>query len=143
MVLIYPFKKLPGKKGAQIKTPSIPITFVGNSSLKLGEIALVDSGADCSIIPRGLAELLNLDLSGPKNPSWGLSGEAIECVETEVELRIGNARNNYNFTIPILVSPNDECPIILGRRTFFEKFKITFDGKHGKLILKEYPKGDY
>lgn len=143
MSLTYHFKKLPGKKGAQIKTPSIPITFDGDSSLKLGEIALVDSGADCSIIPRGLAELLNLDLSGPKSPSWGLTGEAIECVETKVKLRIGNARTNYEMTIPILVSPNDECPIILGRRTFFERFKITFDGKHGKLILKEYPKKDY
>ncbi len=142
MSLIYHFKKLPGKKGASIKTPSIPITFSGNSSLNLSEIALVDSGADCSIMPRGLAEVLDLDLSGKKNPSWGLSGEAIECIETNVKLKIGNSRNNYEFMIPILVSPDDNCPVILGRRTFFEKFKITFDGKHGILMLKEYPKGN-
>lgn len=137
MTLIYHFKKLPGKKGALIKTPSIPITFGSSSSLKLSEIALVDSGADCSIIPFGLAEVLNLDLSGDKSVSWGLSGEPIECIETKVKLNFGNSQENYSFEIPVLVSPNDNCPVILGRKGFFERFKISFTARQGILTLKK------
>ncbi len=59
MALVYHYKTLPGKKGSKVKTPSIPIYFKGNSSLKMNVIALVDSGADCSVIPKGLAEILS------------------------------------------------------------------------------------
>ncbi len=85
MALVYHYKILPGKKGAKIKTPSIPVCFPGNSLLKMNVIALVDSGADCSVIPRGLAEVLNLDLTGTKQDSFGFCGK-IECIESSVRI---------------------------------------------------------
>ncbi|MBI9018789.1 MAG: retroviral-like aspartic protease [Phycisphaerae bacterium] len=137
MGLIYHYKLLPGKKGSQIKTPSIPVFFKGNSSLKMNTIALVDSGADCSVIPKGLAEILNLDMTGPKQDSYGFGGK-IECIESNVNITLKQNHEKYEFKIPVLISSNDSCPIILGRNKFFDKFKITFDSKHQKLILKTY-----
>lgn len=100
-------------------------------------IALVDSGADCSVIPRGLAEVLNLDLTGPKQDSFGFGGK-IECIESELSITLRQNHEKHEFKIPVLVSSDDSCPIILGRNKFFVKFKMTFDGKHEKLILKKY-----
>ncbi|MBI9019039.1 MAG: retroviral-like aspartic protease [Phycisphaerae bacterium] len=135
MGLIYHYKLLPGKKGSQIKTPSIPVFFKGNSSLKMNTIALVDSGADCSVIPKGLADILNLDMTGPKQDSYGFGGK-IKCIESNVNITLKQNHEKYEFKIPVLISSNDSCPIILGRNKFFDKFKITFDSKHQKLILK-------
>ncbi len=137
MALVYHYKILPGKKGSKVKTPSIPICFKGNSPLKMNVIALVDSGADCSVIPMGLAEVLNLDLTGPKQDSFGFGGK-IECIESGVSIILRQNHEKHEFQIPILVSSGDSCPIILGRNKFFDKFKITFDSKHQKLILKKY-----
>ena len=137
MALVYHYKILPGKKGSNVKTPSIPIYCKGNSSLKMNVIALVDSGADCSVIPMGLAEILDLDLTGQKQDSFGFGGK-MECVESHVQISLKQNHEKHEFKIPILVSSDDSCPIILGRNKFFDKFKITFDSKHQKLILKKY-----
>ena len=136
MALIYHYKILPGKKGSKVKTPSIPICFNGDSSLRMNVIALVDSGADCSVIPKGLAEILNLNLTGPKQDSFGFGGK-IECIESNVSIILKQNHEKHEFQIPVLVSSDDSCPIILGRSKFFAKFKITFDGKYEKLILKK------
>ena len=137
MALTYHYRILPGKKGAQIKTPSIPVRFKGNSAFKINAVALVDSGADCSVIPMGLAEVLNVDLSGPKQDSFGLGGK-IECIESNVTVTLKQNHEKYEFRIPVLVTSDDSCPIILGRNRFFEKFKITFDSKNKKLVMKRY-----
>jgi len=137
MALTYHYRILPGKKGTPIKTPSIPVCFKGKSFLQINVIALVDSGADCSIIPRGLAEVLKLDLSGPKQESYGIAGK-IECVESSITLVLKQNHEKYEFTLPLLVSSDDSCPIILGRKNFFDNFKITFDGKHENVVLKKY-----
>lgn len=100
-------------------------------------VALVDSGADCSVIPMGLAEVLNLDLTGLKQDSFGFGGK-IECIESDISVALQQNHETHELKIPILVSSDDSCPIILGRNKFFDKFKITFDGKHEKLILKKY-----
>ena len=140
MTLTYHYKKLPGKKGSQIKTPSIPVTFKGRSSLRLGGIALVDSGADISVIPKGFAELLDLDLSGKENPSYGLSGKVIKCIESKIKVIFGTSHEKQEFWMPVLVSPNDNCPLILGRDGFFDKFKIAFNGRNEILTIKPITK---
>ncbi|MCK4999620.1 MAG: retroviral-like aspartic protease [Anaerohalosphaera sp.] len=137
MALTYHYRILPGKKGSQVKTPSIPVRFKGNSTLSINAVALVDSGADCSVLPMGLAEVLNLDLTGPRQDSFGLGGK-IECIESSVAITLKQNHERYEFRIPVLVTTDDTCPIILGRNRFFEKLKITFDGKNQKLVLKRF-----
>ena len=103
MALIYHYRILPGKKGTQVKTPSIPVLFKGDSNLKINAVALVDSGADCSVIPMGLAEVLEIDLTGPKQDSYGFGGK-IECIESNVKITLRQNHERYEFKIPILVS---------------------------------------
>jgi len=71
MVLSFNYHKLPDKKGANIRTPTIPVLLRGDSGMSIKVYALIDSGADVSIIPKQLAKLLNLDLSGKTDISYG------------------------------------------------------------------------
>ena len=52
-----------------MKTPSIPVTLIGRSPIRIEFMALIDSGADLSVIPEDVANLLDLNLNGERiNP---------------------------------------------------------------------------
>ena len=140
MVLTYQYREQPGKKGARTKTPSIPVLFKGVSPTRFEVVALVDSGADCSVLPRGLAEILNVDLSGPQQDSFGFGGKII-CIQSKVSLLLSQGHEKVHLEIPILVSPDDNCPPILGRAGFFDVFRVTFDSKNHHLTLKKNGNG--
>ncbi|MBI4163071.1 MAG: hypothetical protein HY513_05290 [Candidatus Aenigmarchaeota archaeon] len=63
--------------------PSIPVTLIcGNNSV--GVIALLDSGADFSVIPKGIAEILGMDFSGEKEIVIGVGG-AVDAVSSRMD----------------------------------------------------------
>lgn len=126
---------MPNKKGANIRTPTIPVTLKGDSSFSMKVLALVDSGADVSVIPKGLAEVLNLDLSKETQISYGISGE-VKVKNSNMTITVQKNREKYTFAIPVQVILDDSAPIILGRQGFFEKFIITIDEKNKKVQLK-------
>ncbi len=98
--------------------------------------ALIDSGADISVIPKDLAEVLDLDLSGEKEISYGIGGK-IEVKTTKMEILLKKGRDEYRFVIPVqVVLTGEEPPIILGRKVFFEKFIISFDEARKKIKIK-------
>lgn len=97
-------------------------------------VALLDSGADVSVIPKGLAEFLNLKLHD-KNEAKGIGGK-ISIWNSEVNIKITNGHETYNFKIPIQVSEDDSVPIIMGRSGFFDKFKVIIDESSERVELK-------
>jgi predicted aspartyl protease len=137
MVLSFNYHKLPDKKGSDIRTPTIPIKFKGRGETPIEVYALVDSGADVSIIPKALAEFLDLDLSGETLKSYGIGGE-IEVKESKMDVTISKNHDKYTFQIPVqIILSGEEPPIILGRRGFFEYFIISIDESNKKVKLKK------
>lgn len=135
MTIIFKYNVLPDTFSNDTKKPTIKITLYGRTKTPIDVIALLDSGADVSIIPKGLAEYLNLNLKD-KDISKGIGGE-ITIWNTLVNIRVQRGHENYLFkNIPIQVAEDDTIPIILGRSGFFEKFKITIDEKNHKVRLK-------
>ncbi|MEK6910691.1 MAG: aspartyl protease family protein [Nanoarchaeota archaeon] len=136
MTLTFRYKRV--KRGnIDIKSPSIPINLSGNGS-KYQFIALIDSGADVSVIPQEVAELLDLDLSGKREEASGIGGK-VEAVQSRVFLDVGKGHENYSFNLPVKVILNKngaEMPILLGREGFFNRFVITFNQKEEKVLLK-------
>ena len=125
------------KKGAQIKTPSIPITLKGNNNTPIEVIALIDSGADISVIPEGIAKFLNLNLDGKKEKANGIGGQ-ISVINSSVNVNIRKNHENYDLNIPVqVILGPDEIPPLLGRRGFFDEFVISFDNKNEKVTLKK------
>ena len=66
MVMSFRYKSINRPDGSKIKTPSIPVLL--SHKEKFETIALLDSGADFSAIPKGVAEILGISLEGKSNP---------------------------------------------------------------------------
>ena len=135
MAIIFKYNVLPDTFSNDTKKLTIKITLHGRNKTPIDVLALLDSGADVSIIPKGLAEYLNLKLKN-KDTSKGIGGE-ITIWNSLMNIGINGGHENYLFrNVPTQVAENDTIPIILGRAKFFEKFKITIDEKNHKVRLK-------
>ena len=134
MAIIFKYKSVKRPDGTLVKTPSIPVVLQGKTTFKT--IALLDSGADISAMPKEVAEILGLDLSGERSPAFGIGGET-EAVETTVSARITKGHEDYKFKLPVKVIFDDyNFPMLLGRAGFFDKFIITFNQQQEKVVLK-------
>lgn len=118
--------------------PSIPVVLESEKK-KLNVVAVVDSGADFSILPKGVAEILELDLSGEREDVVGIGGKS-SAVRTSMNLIVSGPHERYQIRLKILVTLDErdqDFPILLGRDGFFDSFNITFKNKDKELILKK------
>lgn len=135
--MFFKYKPINRQDGRNVKTPSIPVVLSGKSAIKIEFMALLDSGADVSVIPQDVAELLNLDLTGKRDKSRGIGGE-VEIINTSMQINLTKGHENYNMQIPVQVVMGDnKIPPILGRAGFFDKFIITFDQINERVSLKK------
>ncbi|MFH1229449.1 MAG: hypothetical protein V1678_03435 [Candidatus Aenigmatarchaeota archaeon] len=134
MTLSFNYKTVKRPDGTEVKTPSIPITIKGKESIDT--IALVDSGADISAIPKDVADILGLDIKGNSCPAFGIGGKT-EAIDSSMEIIIEKGHEKYNFRIPVkIILGHYDFPILLGRAGFFGKFVISFDQSREKVLLK-------
>ena len=85
-----------------------------------------------------VAEKLHLDLNGKRVMSFGVSG-SVESVVTEATVEISRGHEHYSFNIPVRVlfsKSNYVAPTLIGRKGFFDKFRITFDEANQKIVIK-------
>ena len=119
--------------------PTIPVTLrYGKHHLDV--LALIDSGADISFIPRDIGELLGMRLKNVKaTDTVGGIGGKVEVVTRNLRLTISNAHERYTLTIPFYVSveKSDRVgQILLGREGLFHNFNITFMERDRKIRFK-------
>ena len=135
MAIIFKYGILPDKFSNDTKKPVIKLTLYGRNATPITVLALLDSGADVSVIPRGLGEYLNLEF-GNKSTSKGIGGE-IGIWSSFFDISISQNHEKYSFKrIPVQIAEDDSIPIIIGRAGFFKKFLISFDEKNQKVKLK-------
>jgi len=132
----FKYKSLPRKDGPPRKTPTIPVTFFGSED-SIDIVAILDSGADISVLPLEVGEQLGLDLTRNRSPCGGIGGE-VDTAEDHVRVRIAQGHENYTFVIAVKVvlDPNSSIPVLIGREGFFDKFEITFDEGRERISLK-------
>lgn len=137
MAIIFKYKLQKRGDGVEMKLPHIPIEIKGNGSIWIQTMALVDSGADVSVIPQDLAELINLDLSGEESVANGIGGE-IKTIKTKMKIKVHNSHESYEFeSIPVeVIMQKTKAPMILGRNGFFDKFIIVFDHQGERIKLQ-------
>ena len=134
MTISFNYKTVKRPDGTYVKTPSIPILLTGKEVFET--VALLDSGADISAMPKDVAEILGLDLSGKITPAYGIGG-SVDSVQTKVSIIIEKGHEHYSFQIPIkVILGNYDFPILLGRAGFFDKFVISFNQAQEKVLLK-------
>jgi len=141
MAISFRYKTVKRPDGTKVKTPSIPVVFKGKETFE--SIALLDSGADISAIPKSIAEILGLDLSGKRTPAYGIGGK-VDSVESRVNITVQKGHEQYSFQIPVkVILGNYDFPILLGRAGFFDKFIVSFDQSHEKISLKKITSNAY
>lgn len=141
MTISFKYKTVKRPDGTKVKTPSIPILLNGKESFET--IALLDSGADISAIPKAIAEILGLNLSGKKTPAYGIGGK-VDSIETKVEIVVEKGHEHYRFNIPVkVILGNYDFPVLLGRLGFFSRFVISFDQSQEKISLKKMTRKIY
>lgn len=88
---------------------------------------LVDTGADCSMIPAAIATIeLGVDLTRcPQEVFFGIEGSGVRVYRGWLALKIGP----YPVRVRCVFSPREHTPLILGRMDVFRHFTITFDNR--------------
>lgn len=122
------------KIGAGFLRPVIPVEIIHGSEAIRYEV-LVDSGADCNIVPAEIGELLGIDIErGKKDIVGGITGGGFPYFIHTVAIRIGG----YAYTVPMGFMP--DMPSmgygVVGQRGFFEFFKVTFDLQKAEIDIR-------
>jgi len=135
MAIKFKYRILSEKICSQRKKPNIKVTLRGRSRMPIAVHGLLDSGADITVIPKGLAEFLDLKF-GKKDVSRGIGGKIIVW-KSYVTMMVRNAHEKYTLrNVPVQITDTDSIPLIIGRAGFFEKFEIIIDEAKEVIKLK-------
>lgn len=138
MTIVFRYSESNAFNGTSCLRPMIPVVF-SNGNEKIESVALLDSGADMSAIDYRIAKSIGINLEGERVKSFGVSG-SIDSVIKTIDVTISKDHEKYSFSMPIRVLLTNEnthiTPTLLGRKGFFEHFKITFDESSKKVSLK-------
>ncbi|MFQ5531510.1 MAG: hypothetical protein ACE5ES_02745 [Candidatus Nanoarchaeia archaeon] len=133
------YRSIKLESGKTLHRPLVPLTIIGRKE-RLNVFATLDSGSDLSIIPKEIAEVLDVEYTGDNEVS-GISGKTIKTKEGRIRIIFGKSREKYSFIIPILIPiERENAPIILGRVGFFNQFKIIFLESEKRIEFKKYNK---
>ncbi len=122
----------PFSKKQKLQRPIIPISLnVGSISIRYE--ALIDSGADFSILPTGLAEILEINLDNCKRIYFT---SATEDVTSGFISQINVDLDGKTFKTKIVFADLPQNVGILGQYGFFDKFVVKFDLVEKEIELK-------
>ena len=116
------------------KRPYLNVIYINpHTNLKHKAIALIDTGADCCVVPRFYAEILghHYDKGNPK-AILGVNGQA-NCYSHTMQIQIPNFCTDE---IQVIFSENIKEPI-LGVRTFLMHFCLTVDYPNNTFSLRK------
>ena len=95
--------------------------------------AYADSGADITIFPRSVCELLGLRLQdGQESTVTGVGGEEIKIFIHRIMARIGDEELNIRAGF----AEREDIPYLLGRTDILARFNILFEEHRAVFISK-------
>ena len=95
---------------------------------------IVDTGADCSMLPKSMAAIIGINLNKARKMYFGgIEGKGVLTYISEVTIKI----IGKPIKITCAFSSNEQCPFILGRKDVFAKFNILFDNENRLIQFTE------
>ncbi len=138
MAIIFRYAHVPRPDGTLRDAPYIPVLVRHRSGRMVRVLALIDSGADTTVVPKDLALALGLHERSPPEETGGIGGK-VPVRRAQLSIQIHGGRERHSLTLPVLVlqDENADLPLLLGRHGFFEEFHITFKQEQQKIMLKK------
>lgn len=133
MEIEFDFRKEESSIFGSILRPVAQLCLI-KGKIKLPEIFYVDSGADVTLIPRSIGEILGFKVKSLREISEikGIGERGIPIVIRDVVLEI----NKIKIKTKIAWSLVEEVPLLLGREDFFKYFDIIF-AKNKRTIFRK------
>jgi hypothetical protein len=105
--------------------PGVPVEVKLANGRYQGFEFILDSGADCTVVPRFMSILVGATLPDkPDAHMTGVAGVPTPCYKGALSLRLGVDE----FQVRCLFTESDRTPPLLGRVDFFSLFEVTFNG---------------
>jgi predicted aspartyl protease len=120
----FPFEKKPSRIFGETYRPIAAVDFWSEKIKDWVKIlAIVDTGADYTLLPRFYANDLgiNLEKGGKKFITAGVGGSEKVCLAEKVRVKLGDWLGN----VPVGFLGRDNIPPLLGRQGFLNLFKIV------------------
>jgi len=116
-----------------IRRPIAKVTLV-NKRNRIPQIFYVDSGADITLVPRSVGEVLGLSNPDPSEITdiKGIGEKGVPMVLRNVTIQLGS----FNIESRIGWALIEDVPLLLGREDFFRYFDIIFS-KNKKTIFRQ------
>ena len=94
---------------------------------------VLDSGADCTMVPRRMAHLVRYSLPAqPDTSVSGIYGGRMPGYSGRIKLQI----QSEDFEVRCVFTQSNRTPFLLGRLDFFSFFNVQFDGRNCHIILE-------
>ncbi|MEA3343717.1 MAG: hypothetical protein U9Q92_06125 [archaeon] len=129
------FRYTPARIGNhQIFRPMIPL-ILRKDDRHISTVGILDSGSDFILIPKDIAEYLNLELQGDEEAE--AIGGTINTKKSSIGLTVSDGKNNiYLHNIPVEVLIQESLKeVIIGRIPFFTEFDILFRENSHRIEL--------
>jgi len=130
MEIEFDFRKEKSGLFKSIYRPVAKLTLIYKNK-SVPEIFYVDTGADITIIPRSIGEILAFDNPSPVeiNDIKGLGEKSVPVVIRKVMMVLGD----YKIKSQIGWALIEDVPLLLGREDFFKYFDVIF--KRNKKVV--------
>ena len=128
----FPYRKEKSGLLGTVYRPVGEVFFITDKEIL--EFPYIDSGADITLVPKSLGELLGFKADENKiKEIHGVGGESIPVILEDIRIRIGR----HEFPVKIAWALIEHVPPLLGRFGIFDKFKIIFN-EDNKTITFEW-----
>lgn len=121
----FKYRKESSRTLGVIYRPVAEVIFI-NGDKEVRDFPYVDSGADITLIPRSVGELLGFELGNEEiQEMGGVGGSKVPTVLKTIKVRIGE----FEFMIKIAWALVEDVQPLLGRVGVFDKFEVRFKQK--------------
>lgn len=113
--------------------PVADVYIKGRSGAWIKFHPYIDSGADITLLPKSLGELLGLTKNNSQIRYLGGIRGSVPIIYKQTHMRIGNV----DFPAEIAWALIETVPPLLGRIDVFDVFTVTFKQTEGSIEFKE------
>jgi predicted aspartyl protease len=115
----------------RVSDPTIPVTIQTQAGVRT-YMFLIDTGADCAVAPRRLAQQVGLTWSSlPPAQVVGVGQGGVSTRVGPLTVQVGP----WTFTMRCMFVEGPRVPFILGRADFLDRLILTIDPAQRRIVL--------